>query len=388
MSHIIKNMLEDLYNNGYEQTDIMKSICNALGKYFLNKDILRNYRSHSELLSVFEFEIRYYHEPDFSEGIMSVLKCYRDAYSVSPKETLNIFISTLSEASEKENQMWTVRNNAPQEVGDDIYDSVISYMKHIGDTLEISVKYIIQELYAMIRIAKKQSVDYGKIKACDFGVAINNVLSCGYFENLLKTKPIDIKLSDWRNIAYHHGYLIHENRLTCSYGKPVKQFNITFDEFLTYCHQIIKFGNVFNIARCIFAFDNIDELISIKDTEKTDILFRKPLLVEQLKISFMGQGFHLDSFMENEKEVTMILIDLINNKQIDPEELMRREIHASQLLYNIWCVFKKSLVQIIYCDCDGKRIMHISVDGDICHNVDLGTPISYMAKHVKWMKLV
>lgn len=217
---------------------------------------------------------------------------------------------------------------------------------------------------------------------------VNNILSSGYFESLLKTKPIDIKLSDWRNIAYHHSYTIKTNCITCSYGKPVKQFDVTSNDFLTYCHQIIRSGNVFSIARCIFAFDNIHELVSIKGKNNCGILFRKPLLIEQLKISLMSQGFLLDSFVENEKEVVVTLLDLTNNGSIILGELQKRQIHASQLLYKIWCVFKKSLVTVIYCSRDRRKIMCLSVDENICNDINSGKPISDMAKHVKFSKLI
>ena len=259
---------------------------------------------------------------------------------------MKIIISTLFDTSEKENQMWTVRTNTPKGIGDDVYDSVISHMTHIGDTLEISVKYIVQELYAMIRLSKGLSVDYGKIRACDFGVIINNILSLGYFTSILKTKPIDIKLSDWRNIAYHHSYIIKADCITCSYGKPIKQFKITINEFLNYCHQIIRSSNILNIAHCIYTFDNIDKLANDKGKDNCGIFFRKPLLIEQLKISLMSQGYVLDSFIEDKNEVIVTLLDLENNGDINHKELQKRQIHASQFLYNIWCVFKKKLVTV------------------------------------------
>lgn len=383
MSHKIKEMLDDFYNNGNTSDEIIIAVINMIGKYFEHPDALRNAVTNSEILSVFEFEVRYYREPEFSAGIMSILKCYRDALATDPLETLNTFLAVLPEASEKENQMWTVRTNAPIEVQDDIYDLTSNYMRHIGDSLEIGVKYIIYELFAMTRIAKGKSFDYDAIRRCEFGVIITNLIDGGGFEQILKTYPNCLKLSDWRNIAYHHTYHIEDDMIICTYGKSREKIILCKKEFKSYLHQIIRSCNIINVARCIFAFDNLDKLISIKPKMPfPKITFRKPMLIEQLRISLMSQGFKLGDFQETESSIVVALWDQTNDGTIDTLQLQKREIHSSPLLYNIWCVFTKGLVKVIYCKKDGTQFIEYTVTGDICEQIHKGQPISDMIKHV------
>jgi hypothetical protein len=382
MAHIIKKMLDDLYNEGTDPEEIKSLIVGVLVKYFQHPEALQRAVTNSEILSAFEFEVRYHYEPDFTLGIMEVLECYRNALRTDAFHTLGIFIASLTEASEKENQMWTVRNNSPSEDVDDVYDYVASHMRHIGDTLETGTKYIIYELYALIRLAKNKSIDYEAIKRSDFGVILNNILDYGNFVSILKTTPNNVKLSDWRNIAYHHSYHINNNLVICTYGKSRKQFELTINEFGSYCHKIARASNILNIARCFFAFDNLDDLISLKPTNSSQITFRKPLLIEHLRISAMSQGFKIVNLEETDDVIAVSLLDLKNDDLLDEKEIQKRKIHSSQFLYNIWCVFNKKRIVVIYCNKKGTPITEFGVEEKICREIHEGKPLSYMVTNM------
>ncbi len=143
-----------------------------------------------------------------------------------------------------------------------MYEKMIQIFQRIGDVLEISVKHIVQEIYALVYLRDKGYVDYEKIKKQDFGVVINNVITKGILQPVLVTESSGMKLSDWRNVAYHHTYSIDDTgSIKCTYGKENKNVIIlSMQKLEKYVHKIIRSANALYIGRCIFLFDYIDSM--------------------------------------------------------------------------------------------------------------------------------
>jgi hypothetical protein len=235
----------------------------------------------------------------------------------------------------------------------------------------------------MTRISIGKPFDYDAIRKSEFGVILSNLLDFDGLDRILKTFPNGLKLSDWRNIAYHHTYRIEEDMIICTYGKAKTTLTLSKGEFEQCLHQIIRSCNIINIARCIFSFDNLNAFMASRaEISLPNIAFRKPMLIEQLRISFMSQGFKLNEYQEAEVSIVAHLWDLTNDGTIGASQLQMRTIHSSQLLYNIWCVFKKEIVKVIYCTKDGAQIVEYTVAGNICDKIHKGEPLSYMVKHV------
>ena len=239
MGKIIK-MISDCYEQGYSTQQLKDAVVSKLTPFFINKDNAEKYWSTAEMLSSFEVIIRYHHDETFVQLLQDVLTTYRAALNRNSEMVMQVICSSLFDFSQKENMMWTVRENVKQVDSDDYDESVIRYMKHIGDTLEIGTKHIIAELYTIVLLADGKTPDYEKIQRLDFGVNIGNILAQEKFQGLLRTSPIDIKLSDWRNIAYHHTYrIIDKDTIVCTYGKQQHTFSIGFDELMQYTYQVL-----------------------------------------------------------------------------------------------------------------------------------------------------
>ncbi|MNW40034.1 hypothetical protein D3C74_171380 [compost metagenome] len=388
MSDKIIEMLEDLITSGYQPLAVKEAIVSHLSEYFYNHEKLIEHATSSEILSTFEFVVRYHYDDVFLNGLKEVLACYRDAYSANSVETLNIILSTRKEFSQKENLMWTVKLNTPNEQISDFYDSVFTYMKHIGDNLEIGTKHIVYEIYTLMRLIDGKTYDYEKIQKYDFGVAISNILDQNKFIKLFRTNPLSLKLSDWRNIAYHHSYEIEGNKIICSYGKQKVNFELNLQELRSYVHQIVRASNVLNIARCIFVFDNLDSISLFKEPNIKPIEFRKPLLINQFRISLLSQGFLLIQFQEEDNSVTVIVNDLMNDGSLNQKDQQQREIHSSQFLYNVWRISPKEIISVIYSTKNGEKKLRSTVAGDVCKTISNDEKeLSYLAQHVQFEKL-
>lgn len=346
---------------GYTSADIKETVVKMLNPYFEHSDSLNKHACDSQLLPVFEFFVRYYYDEEFSHGIKSITDYYKDVCKRYKQEFWDIILFSCDIMVEDDNKMWSLRNNKVDLKEEDLYERMMQIFGRIGNILEVSAKHITQELYALIYLYDNGHVDYEKIRKQDFGVVINNILDKGLFCSILKTKPYDMKLSDWRNIAYHHTYSLDDNKMVkCTYGKQKQNsISMTMKELEQCAHNIIRLCNVLYIARSIFIFDYIDDMPKIESLENTSL--RQSILCEQFNIGLLSQEFILEEVLLNEKKIEINIRDLAIN-----EDKMSRIIHCSQLLLNTWNVWKRDVVCINYIDCFGKKICKVSVDGETC----------------------
>lgn len=371
----IDKMLYEASVKGYTTRDIKESILNVLSPFFDNKEALHKFACEGQMLSIFEFFIKYHYDEAFVDGINHVLKCYKDAYHTNKNEFWDIVLCSYDKMVNDENKMWTVRKKVVNIDSDDVYEKIITYMNHIGANLEITAKHITQELYALICISKNKNVDYTAICKLDFGVVINNILNQNLLNNELITLPSQIKLSEWRNIAYHHSYSVSGNKLKCFYGKKiVKDIELTMEEFESYVYQIIRTCNIFTIARCIFVFDYNFDIPKNYKLNKAD--FREPMMIDQLRIALLGQQFNLCNIQVDCDKIEVDFFDLLVNANTKD-----RTIHCSQLLYQIWKVWKRPEVVINYFNNDGNKVCRLNIKGDVCEAYFKGEKdISYLAE--------
>ena len=315
----------------------------------------------SEVLRSFEFVVRYTNDNDFKKGLNEVLNCYKSAHQTDKEKFWEILLSTTDQMTEDENKMWNVKNNVPNLENKDNYDKAIKIFKHIGDNLEISTKHITQELYALIRLIDGKDIRYETIKKQDFGVTINNIIEAGYFQEILTLdlpNNIKTKLSDWRNISYHSNYSIKDDVITCSYGKNnITTFEMRMSDFEKYTHCIIRGCNIFSIARALFVFNYS---FDIPRDFQFDANLRNTIRVYQLEVQLLSQQFKLENIKETNNQIEVDLVDINNT-----EDKQVRIIHCSQLLINIWCLWKKDTVKINYYK-DNTNQYTFSVDGNTC----------------------
>lgn len=383
MGFIVDEMLEDISKQGYTPDEVKEAVITILSPYFENKLILNKNAMQSPFLTIFSYLIIYNSDNFFSQDVFDVLSTYRKAYAIAQDEVKNVILTTANLMGQKENLMWTVKSNTPREISDDLHEATYKLMKHVGDVLEISTRHEIIELYAILELSLGKNIDYEAIRKRDFGVIIQSILDKGCFENILKTLPNNIKLSDWRNIAYHHTYEIQEKKIKCFYGKKDNDFEISLDELYKYSSKVIKSCNTIDISRRIFLFDNSDMFV---DTNKDIITVRdrEVMKIGQLRTAFLGQGFKLADIDINAENEEAIIIDLEASIESGSDARLKRRIHCSQFLYNIWAEFPSKRISIIYCENNEVRIIKYSVEGLVCEKISKG--LLEFADMIKFIK--
>ena len=332
---------------------------------------------------MFEFVIRYHYDNAFSSEMESVLKIYRDAFSQDSIATMKIMTNDIDSFIQKENIMWSIRNQKKCD-NDDPEETAFFYMRHIGDTLEISTKHLVAELWSLIQIIEKSKTDYESVRKLEFGVTVNNIVSKGYLYEMLLLGSNSQKISDWRNISYHHTYrFVNENRIVCTYGKKQNTIELTLEELRQLAHQITRISNVLCMARSIVIFDYSTQLhafLSAAGLESGMVSFRKPMMIEGVRVSMLSQGFFLESVEEDESEVIAQIKDIGIEKSALLEKKHERWIHVSQFLVHIWSVIPKEVVRINYYNQEDKLEFICSVSGDICDKIrkrSISTRLAY-----------
>jgi len=94
-------MLQDLTQQGYSTEDIKKAVVDTLSPFFDHPEKASLYWTSSELLSVFEFMIRYHYDQEFKDGFSEVLSLYKAAIACDENQTLSIICDTLFDFSQK-----------------------------------------------------------------------------------------------------------------------------------------------------------------------------------------------------------------------------------------------------------------------------------------------
>lgn len=253
------------------------------------------------------------------------------------------------------------------------------------DTLELAVKTELMEIYALILVNQNKDFEYDKIRQLNFGSVINDIIAQELLRNILYTSPpANLKLSDWRNIAYHHSFYIEDSRIRCVYGKDYKTFEISIEELKQYTAEIIRASNIIDIGRRIFLFDNIEVFSEKFSSLTTKIHDREQMKIAQLKTSLLTQGFQIVKHSNEESISEIVVVDLKNNGQLSEDEFFTRKIHSTQFLYNLWLEIPNDIVKVVYCDSQNTRLFSALVSGEICAEIKSGSKdLSYMALHLK-----
>lgn len=366
---LITDMLTNVYEMGYSTESLKEGVIKLLSPYFISKNALYKYWCEAKLLLVFEFAIRYHYDKAFPAEMESILKIYREAFDQNASATIEVVSNDVDNFIQKENIMWSVSN---QKLSDDNdpEETAIFYMKRIGDILEIATKHLTVELWSLIQIIENNKTDCDLNRKLEFGVVVNNIISKGYLNDMLLIGPNQLKISDWRNIAYHHTYrFINENRIICTYGKKQNKIEVSLGELKEYVHQITRVANVVSMARSCFLYDYLEQLSVGQDVKKGSLSLRTPMLIEGIRISLLSQGFYLDSIETNELEVIGRIIDIGTGDTASAEKKRTRWIHSSQFLVYIWSIAPREKVKIEYYTQNNNLEFICCVNGDMCNLV-------------------
>lgn len=374
--------LSHFYDFGLTPDDIKVSIIDSFAPYFSNQDNLKKYAI-SDLTSNWLAYLSVYKEdPDSLKLIDNILDVFNGAKEKNKILAIKSYAQWMPEITQSISRFWSLHNNQKKLHQLCIEDFVEESLHVIGQTIEGLSKSFFKLILQLNKIKRNEHFDIAVIKQKDLGVVIDELINTSELSELLILQPHDIRLNQWRNIAYHHNSKIVNNEIFCSFNKSgeVFEFKITRQELSEILKRILLIFKLMRISETIFGFDNLERVQSeISKLDKTSINIREDAKLLDFYSGIESQGFKIVELKTSEKKSTLILKDL------EPYgDFTRRAIHSSQFLYSLWLFTESEYLQVEYHLFNGEKFFTSEIDNeDFLHSTEKST-LSEMLKNVKF----
>ena len=220
------------------------------------------------------------------------------------------------------------------------------------------------------------------IDKLNFGAIIDELMTTTNCPEFFCPPPWNIRLNQWRNIAYHHNVKVENSNIICWYGKEpnIKEISLTREDLFSVVKSIVNTYNTVKNVEVVFVFDNLPEYQEeCKKRNLNNVTIRKEVELMKLFSGINSQGFEIIAFSEKNDEAYITIKDLTDG------EAQRRAIHSSQFLYMVWLFTKSHKVTIEYKLKDGTTYLVSSTTENICEKIANGAEdISYLAEKVSF----
>lgn len=247
--------------------------------------------------------------------------------------------------------------------------------RNIGSLLEATMlPYLRELLHHCLEGAGNCQTKYS-VAALDFGKVVSRLESLEFGTQLLRPKPLNISLNQWRNIAQHFSTSTDETIITCKYGQGGKHSaTFTRQELWDALVYLVSMHRAIRTAHTIFFLDQGDVLaLHCKGYERkdSDIQF-------QFVVGAASQGFEVVSFDVTPEQSTA------HFKDVTSGEPTPRGIHASQFVLELWRATKSKTVQITYSTREGAIHLWARASERDCQLVASGErDMKYLAEVVE-----
>lgn len=378
---VLKNAtsFSDMYKAGFTPDDIKKCIIDVFDVFFERKDRLYE-NSTNFLVSDWISISKHLDDSWFMDQLMKCLQTYRMAKLLNTRDCFNVIQELLDSHLESGNCFWRMVLLETNKKDLELQEYVHLVMTDIGNLVEGLIKIHFIEYIAINRLSRGKRVEIADIKSIDLGVILNELIQTTNQPDLFTVASL--KLSDWRNIAYHHNYRIIEQKIICSYGPKNnrKDIIISRSELWDILTQIAKVLEIFNLAHKLFFYDNQDEILADFDKSLIGGDGRTEIWFLTLSSAITAQGFEVIEFETDDDLTKITLREFLHNCDVKA-----RAIHSSQFIYNLWYFSSSKKLIVEYRLQDNSPYLISSSTSDICEKIGNNEEdLSYLAKHVKF----
>ncbi|WP_139959928.1 hypothetical protein [Flavicella sediminum] len=369
------------YDFGLTPDDIKVSIIDSFAPYFSNQENLKKYAV-SDLTSNWLAYLSVYKEyPDSLKFIDKILDIFNGAKEKNEKLAIESYAQWMPETTQSISRFWSLHNNQMKLHKLCIEDFVEESLHMIGQTIEGLSKSFFKMLLQLNKIKRNKQYDIAEIKQKDLGVVIDELINTTELAELLILRPHNIRLNQWRNIAYHHNSRIINNEIICSFNKSgdVFGFKLTRQELSEVLKRILLIFKLVRISETIFGFDNLEDVQSeVNKLDKTLINVREDGKLLDFYSGIESQGFRIVELKTSDRKSMLILKDL------EPYgDFIKRAIHSSQLLYNLWLYTESEYLQVEYQLFNGEKFFTSEIDNKGFIDSSEKSTLSEMLKNVK-----
>lgn len=370
----ISFLLDYMKDENVSPDEIKEQIVEVLNPLFVNSNNLEKYAIEYLVTDWINYLKLMNTDIEYEENIKQIVTILNQDIQNSIDKTVEWFV----EINKVTDYYWSFKNLEINKKDLDLYDFSTECLKNIGQVIEGLQKVFIKWYFHIFSNINGKNYTYDEVNKKDLGVILDYLIAKNQLLNILIISPQNIRLNQWRNIAYHHKSEVIDEKVICKYKNQGNEisFEINRDELFSVLEKTYSTYIIFKTAYSLFFFDNLDEIRS-KNTENYNP--RNHVFTYDLYSKINSQGFEVKEIITDKDNSTMILIDKVSNN-FDIE----RAIHSSQFLYKLWILTKKETLTIEYWIKD-KLFFVSSTNAIICIEAGKsGNIFKYLAEKVEF----
>lgn len=366
------------YENGYNPDSIKKLIINDFAKYFDDKNNLIKHSINS-MSTVWLSYLSLGHESHLVKKLDNIVALLKASLKLDYNKTIQCYVIWSKEIYGTIDKFWSIKNLQVDTSDLPIEDAVESLFQMIGQLIEGLMKPYIKFIYNIDEIVNQKVISNETIDGYDLGKLITDLSNSS---NSLLIQPLNVKLNQWRNIAYHHKYIVEKEKIKCVYGKPDKPKELTLNrkKLLEVARIINSFLKILKIAEAIFVFDNLTAIQKLNaDSKDKNKKFRDESYLIDFYSAIGSQGFLIKDLVIERGQSLLVVQDLLN------EDPIKRGIHSSQFLHGLWLFSKTDITAIEYRQADGKSYLMSRILSKFLKRLENGRfKLENLAKYVEF----
>jgi len=372
------NPIPFLYEEGLTHSQVKEFVIVLFKPHFKNHDFFDKNPIDLYLDTwVNFFSFRTKEQFKFTEQIIDF---YNQALSIDEVYTLNTTIEYSNDFAEGLSKFWTFLNSEKkQSEFFEIEDYHNYILQSIGLVIEGASKPLLKELYQLNKFISGNPVTKSIVSGYDLGVLVD-YLEQTPFKDLFRPKPLNLKVSQLRNISYHHNAnLQKDGTIKCSYGKGANktEFDTTLPDLESTLQNVLYYYNAIKLAREIFLWDNYDKIKPLRAHLTENPKLRQEGMAAAIYIAISREQFKIVSLKTDDNNAFLEVQDTLSGNE------KARAIHSSQFLYNLWWYTDKEKLNVKYIDKEGKVRLISSTTSDVCEQIGKGEKeLSFMAEKV------
>jgi hypothetical protein len=364
---------------GLKPEEIKEAVIESLESYFDNKNILEDFALEVLVPESINL-IKLNQDRFFFEMFEKCLFTYHLAKSKDPQSCFKSCTHWQPSIIDSISKYWSILFLEVDKTNLETDEFLYECLRNIGGLIEGVIKPYLKVLLHQIRIANETKTSIEDIDSLDLGTIVNQLIKESKYANLFMFPPWNVKLSQWRNIAYHHKAKVEKDEIICWYGKTsnIVRIRLTQNELLQVLQSVFNVYKTIKLAYTLFFVDNIEEINKFPSS----IEVRHEAIFLNFTIGLASQGFEIVQYKKNVDEAKLVVKDMSNQ---NPEQ---RRFHASQFLFSLWLLTKSKQMIVEYREKDNTPNFLVSVNSNICKKIyNQELEFLYLPKRMKMVDL-
>jgi len=347
---------------GVKPKEIKEAVVESLEPYFDNREILEQLAI--ELLVPESINLlRIQKDKWLFEMFEKCLFTYRSAKNKDQQSCFGACALWQPYITRSISQYWSILHlEVPKnDLGSE--DFLHECLRNIGDTIEGVTKPYLKVLLYQVRIANGIRTALKDIDSLNLGRIVSELISKSGYGDLFMPPPKNIRLNQWRNIAYHNTAKVENGEIICWYGKTpnIKRIRLSRNELLQVVQTVVNIYGVLRLAYTLFYIDNLNKIAEYSPAGEVEV--RDEAVFVNFVTALASQGFEIVDYNKNPECAKLVVKDI---SDLNPDE---RRFHASQFLLPLWVLAHSKRVIVEYRESDNTPNFLVSANSDTCEKI-------------------